>query len=347
MTTQPPTAPESSGSAAYDRHVASQPEAVAALLSTPVPVLDPARPLVFTGIGTSLHACRIAAAWVRLLTGGRVRAAALDAHDLALTEGVTAADQIVVVSHRGTKACPNDVLRRAAEAGATTVAITGEGPAEPVADTVLRTCPQEAASTHTVSYTTALTLLARLVATAFGEAGAPLTAALAQVPEALSRTLRLPVAPEAVDALADAAGPVLVTGTGLDAITAAEAALKIKEGTYRWAEALHTEFALHGTPAVFSATTAGFLLRPAGPDAGRTADLERVLRALGAPVHHCADDPGAALPFAAVPDLVRPLVSVVPFQRLVSLAAVRTGASPDLTHLEAEPWASAIRSVKL
>jgi glutamine---fructose-6-phosphate transaminase (isomerizing) len=340
-TTQP------GGSAAYDRHVSAQPESVAALLELDVPALDPARPLVFTGIGTSLHACRIAAAWVRLLTGGRVRAAAVDAHDLAFTEHVTPADQVVVVSHRGTKVAPNEVLRRAAECGATTVAVTGQGPAQPAADTVLRTCPQESASTHTVSYTTALTVLARLVATAFGDEGAPLTDALRQVPEALSRSLDLPLAPAAVAALAGAVGPVLVTGTGLDAITVAEAALKIKEGTYRWAEALHTEFALHGTPAVFSATTAGLLLRPAGPDGGRTADLERVLRALGAVVHHAGDSPDCALPFAAVPALVRPLVSIVPFQRLVSLVAARTGASPDLTHLEAEPWNSAIRSVRL
>ena len=40
----------------YDRHVASQPAAIEALLAGPeVPRLDPARPLVFSGIGTSLH----------------------------------------------------------------------------------------------------------------------------------------------------------------------------------------------------------------------------------------------------------------------------------------------------
>ncbi|WP_433499196.1 hypothetical protein ACQP1K_02215 [Sphaerimonospora sp. CA-214678] len=65
------------------------------------------------------------------------------------------------------------------------------------------------------------------------------------------------------------------------------------------------------------------------------------------PVFLCAADKAADLPFVPVPDLIRPLVAIVPFQRLVSLVAARTGASPDLTHLEAEPWTSAIRSVKL
>ncbi|PZT83817.1 hypothetical protein DNK56_06670 [Streptomyces sp. AC1-42W] len=341
------TVPAPSGSAAFDRHVAAQPDAVAALLDTELPALDPARPLLFTGIGTSLHACRTAAAWVRLLSGGTVRAAAVDAHDLALTERVTPADQVVVVSHRGTKTFPNEVLRLAAEAGATTIAITGDGAHAPLADTLLRTCPQEKASTHTVSYVTALTLLARLVAAYLGDRAEPLTEALRTVPDALRRTLDLPLAPAAVDTLAEATAPVLVAGTGLDAITAAEAALKIKEGTYRWAEALHTEFALHGTPAVFTSSTAGFLIRPAWSDGGRTDDLGTLLRALGAPVFLCDTEASAALPFAPVPDLVRPLVTVVPFQRLVSAAAARTGASPDLTHLEAEPWASALRAVTL
>ena len=51
--------------------------------------------------------------------------------------------------------------------------------------------------------------------------------------------------------------------------------------------------------------------------------------------------------FAATDPLTRPLVTVLPFQRLVSAAAVRLDANPDLTHLEAEPWASAIRAVHL
>lgn len=198
----------------------------------------------------------------------------------------------------------------------------------PLADTLLRTCPQEKASTHTVSYVTALTLLARLVAAYLGDRAEPLTDALRTVPDALRRTLDLPLAPAAVDTLAEATAPVLVAGTGLDAITAAEAALKIKEGTYRWAEALHTEFALHGTPAVFTSATAGFLIRPAWSDGGRTDDLGTLLRALGAPVFLCDTEASAALPFAPVPDLVRPLVTVVPFQRLVSAAAARTGRAP-------------------
>jgi glutamine---fructose-6-phosphate transaminase (isomerizing) len=333
----------------YDRHVASQPAAIEALLAGPeVPRLDPARPLVFSGIGTSLHACRVAAGWVRLLTGGAIRPAAIDAHDLALLEGVQPADQVVVVSHRGNKHRPNEVLAKARAVGAQTITITGEGPAAPEADVVLRTCPQEQARTHTVSYLTALTLLGRLVTAMLGDEGAPLDEALAATPDALRRTLELPLAEAAVDALvASAPHPVLITATGLDVVTAQEAALKIKEGTYRWAEGMPTEFALHGTPAVFSASTVGYLIRPAGSDGGRTDELATLLARLGASVLIAGDAAGDPLPFAPVPSLARPFVTVVPFQRLVSVAAVRLGASPDRTHLDEEPWKSAILAVEL
>ena len=53
------------------------------------------------------------------------------------------------------------------------------------------------------------------------------------------------------------------------------------------------------------------------------------------------------LRFAPVAELARPLVAVVAFQRLVAAAAHRLGSDPDLTHLEAEPWTSAINAVTL
>jgi glucosamine--fructose-6-phosphate aminotransferase (isomerizing) len=333
----------------FDQHVAEQPAVVEGLLGlTGLPRLDPGRPIVLAGIGTSLHACRVAATWARRLSGGRVRPVALDAHDLALTESVTARDQVVVVSHRGTKRYPNEVLRQAREAGAVTVCVTGQGPAEPEADVVLRTSRQERASTHSVSYTASLTVLGQLVCALLGDEAKELDDALRAAPEAMRRTLALELAPGAVDGLVDSAPhPVLIAGTGLDAITADEAALKIKEGTYRWTEGLHTEFALHGTPAVFASSTVAFLIRPAAPDGGRTDALAGYLRTLGAPVLVSGSQANADLPFAEVPELARPLVSVLPFHRLVSVAAARLGASPDLTHLEAEPWASAAKQVQL
>jgi len=333
----------------FDRHVAEQPAVVEGLLATDeAPALDPARPVVLTGIGTSLHACRVAADWIDIVSEGHVRATAVNAHDLALGRGLRSIDQIIVVSHRGTKRYPNEVLRRASAAGCATVAVTGLGDVSPAADVVLRTCAQERASTHTVSYTAALTVLARLVCGLLGDRAAVFADALRHVPGDMARSLDMPVAEDAAKAMAAMSDePGIVTGTGLDAITAAEAALKIKEGTYRWFEGMHAEFALHGTPAVFRPGMVAFLIRPAGDDGGRYHDLRGLLGAIGARVFECSDDGGAALRFAPTHPLTRPFVSILPFHRLVSTAAKRLGANPDLTHMETEPWKSAVLAVTL
>jgi glucosamine--fructose-6-phosphate aminotransferase (isomerizing) len=333
---------------AFDEQIAAQPDAVAAALDQPVPTLDLARPIVFTGIGTSLHACRVAAAWVRLLTDGRVRPVALDAYDVALTEPLRAEDQLIVVSHRGNKRYPAQVLAKARAVGAATLAVTGQSDVDIPATTVLRTCAQERASTHTVSYTTALAVLARLIVESVGEPAVQFREGLRAVPAALATTLALPLSEASVRALSDDTRSIaLVVGAGLDAITAEEAALKIKEGTYRWAEGMGAEFALHGPPAVFTDATVGYLIRPASPDGERVAALARLLARIGGKAFIAGSDADADLPFAAVHPLCRPFVVVAPFQRLVSAAAALLGSNPDLTHLEAEPWGSAISEISL
>lgn len=333
----------------FRNYIAEQPDAVARMIADAerVPRLDPTRPLVLTGIGSSLHAAQVAASWVETLTQGRVRGTVRDAHDLAVSGALRPEDQVVVVSHRGTKRQPGEVLRRAAQVGATAVAVTGVG-ARPSADVVLHTVPQERASTHTVSYTAALAVLAQLVAGYVGTDGAALLDALAEAPDSMRDTLDLPLDERVVDALAaDGAAPGIIAGTGLDAITAAEAALKVKEGTYLWLEGMHTEFALHGTPAVFRPGMVACLIEPAGPDAGRTRDLEGFLRRLGGRVLHCRPDETADLPHAPCHPLVRPLVVILAFHRLVAEVSQQVASSPVSTHLDAEPWKSAFDGIAL
>src|SRR5438067_1599714 len=82
------------------------PGALAVVLQRPAPRLDPARPLLFSGQGSSFHAARVAAAWAGY------PACAVEAHDLALRVPIPADAQVVAISHSGggfTKA----VLRKA------------------------------------------------------------------------------------------------------------------------------------------------------------------------------------------------------------------------------------------
>lgn len=331
---------------AFDDQVAGQAQAVADVLrSEEVPALDPARPLLFSGIGTSLHACRIAAYWTAEISGGRVRPLAVEAHELALHGNLGPTDQIVVVSHRGTKRFPNEVLARASHSGATTVTVTGQGAANPAADFVLRTCADERASTHSVSYLTALAVLGKLVARMLGSQAEAFARALHSVPGAIAATLAEPAPSDAAQRLANRE-PVVVAGFGIDEITAAESALKLKEGAYLWAEGMSEEFALHGTPAVFEPRMAAILISPGREDGGRHLELRALLLELGLQVLTC----GAGAPelgFAEVEYLVRPFVAIVPLQRLVAELARLRGSNPDTTRSDQAPWSSALPRVGL
>ncbi len=331
---------------ALDEQIVSQPSALRTLLAYPhVPTLDANRPLIFTGIGTSLHACRVAAYWAWLLSDGEVQPLAINAHDLALSAPVPMNAQVVVVSHRGTKRLSLAALERARGRGAVTVAIVGEGAPEPGAHTVIRTCPNERSGVHTVSYTTALTVLGQLVAGMLGERGAQLSTALSTVPDAIEQTLTKP-APVAIAEQLAGREPLLIAGWGLDAITADEAALKIKEGTYQWAEGLETEQALHGPPAAMRAGMGAITITPATDDGGRIATLRTLLADLHVSAFTCGEH-DEDLPFAPIDPLARPLVSIVPLQRLTAEIARLNHSNPDMIHRDVEPWSNAMGKIVL
>ncbi len=331
---------------ALDDQIASQPEAVSSLLKRiQIPTLDQNRRVIFAGIGTSLHACIVAAQWATQLSGGALQPIVVNAHELALNATIHPGDQVVVVSHRGNKRFPNEVLAKAQKAGATTIAISGEETEQIPADVVIRTCPGERSGTHTVSYVTALAALGRLVAALTGSSGAALTSALESVPAAITATLALP-APIAQAERLVGHEPILVTGAGLDAVTAQEAALKIKEGTYQWAEGMQIELALHGPPAALRTGMGAITITPSGDDGGRTQTLRTVLEELGVEALTCGQQ-NEDLRFAPVHPLARPLVAIVPLQRVVAEMARIRKTNPDAIHRDVEPWNTAMGRIAL
>ena len=331
---------------ALDDQIASQPAAIRNLLQRiQVPTLDRSRPVIFTGIGTSLHACMIAAQWTTELSAGALRPTVVNAHDLALSAPIRAGDQVVVVSHRGNKRFPNEVLAKAQKVGATTIAISGEETNQIAADVVLRTCPGERSGTHTVSYVTALAALGRLVAALIGPDAEILTSALESVPAAITDTLAFPAPIQQAEVLSGHE-PILVVGAGLDAVTAYEAALKIKEGTYQWAEGMSIEQALHGPPGAFRIGMGAITITPMEEDGGRTQTLRTVLKDLGVTTLTCGVQ-DEDLRFASVPRLVRPLVAIVPLQRVVAEMARIRKTNPDAIHRDVEPWNTAMARIAL
>src|ERR1700733_11163446 len=123
--------------------------------------------ITFVGIGTSLHAARVAESWMREFSSGRLWAHYEQSFELVHHPiAFTAKDAVVIITHTGTTAASVEALRMARAAGALTVAITGEMSGEAVrgADFQIQTCEQEVAFAYTKSYATALAVLAILVA---------------------------------------------------------------------------------------------------------------------------------------------------------------------------------------
>jgi len=332
----------------YDTQIASSPSVVAELIGgRQLPDLDPSRPILFSGIGTSLHAARVAAEWVARLSGGAVRPLAIDAHDLGTTAPITPADQVVVISHRGYKLFPNASLERARTAGALTIAITGRAAPEQRADHTVRTCENETAGTFSVSYLASLTVLARIASSFEADPSRPFGKALVRLPDGISRTLSFGL-PSALVQRLSTAEVLLLFGFGIDLTTAQEAALKIKEGAWMWTEAMGPEFALHGTPASYRPGMGCVLIEPGEDDYGRTAVLRRVMKELGTKViANCGEGPDAELRFVSPHPLLRPFTAILPFHHLTAGLARLRGTDPDTLHGHREPWKAVMTGLRL
>jgi glucosamine--fructose-6-phosphate aminotransferase (isomerizing) len=204
--------------------------------------VDAGRPVVTTGCGTSEHAAMAIAMLVSdaldLPGGSELRSVqALETLRRPIGAGL-----VLAVSHEGGTHATNEAISAAHAAGATTALIT-VGPGSPgaaLADHVILTEEQDQSWCHTVGY------LAPLVV------GVALAAKLrrSRLDAAAIRAL--------LDVSQDAHGPaeiaaamastdrLIVAGSGPDAITARELALKVSEGARQPATALELETALHG-----------------------------------------------------------------------------------------------------
>jgi glutamine---fructose-6-phosphate transaminase (isomerizing) len=334
---------------AYDTQLAAIPDVVSDLLDQSYyPALEPAWPIIFSGIGTSLHAAKVAADWVAQLTNGRVRAFAIDAHDLgAGATPLQATDQVVVISHRGTKVFPNASLKRATALGCKTIAIVGQAAPEQSVTFTVRTCANETAGTFSVSYQATLAALAKILVATFPREATAFGAALSGLPDALATTLKMVPGASWVKGFA-AATPILISGFGPDFATAQEAALKIKEGAWLWTEAMSPEFAIHGTPASYTADMSAIVMLPNIDDGGRSSLLVDVLKSLGLKTIATCGTGDADLPFAEPPHpLLRPFVSILPFHMLTAELARVLKTDPDTLHGHREPWQAVILGLRL
>ncbi len=316
--------------------------------------------ITFVGIGTSLHAARVAESWMREFSAGHLWAHYEQSFELVHHPIVfTANDAVIVITHTGTTTASVEALRMARAAGAMTVAITGEMSGEGVrgADFQIETCEQEVAFAYTKSYTTALAALAILIARIverrklLGHGYS--RKELPQVPELMREALKLE--PQ-VRELAKQMSPLARTeifGTGVGWGTASEAALKIKEACYIAAEGFETEEILHGPFSETDSRAAliGLLTGRKTDDRARqilqaAGELKMLRAAIVSPSANRDISAEQVLMVPETPEWLTAFVHLVPLQFLTYFLALERGLNPDTGRQDQPAHAAASRHYK-
>jgi glucosamine--fructose-6-phosphate aminotransferase (isomerizing) len=225
----------------------------------------------------------------------------------------------------------------------------------PDSELVLRTVEREKSAAFTASHLGAMTVLAQ-VATALGERNG--AAGVAGFREALGR---LPELVEEVLARQDEVGPVAreavgrriyAAGAGPNEATALEAVIKVREAAFGDIDALALEQFLHGPMVAVNAGDLVALVNVPGAAAPRVAECAAVMDALGALLWLIGDGV-AATPTAHVfrlpelPELLSPLLAVIPIQLLAYQMAALKGVHPDLFRRDDPRYAAAFGKIKL
>ena len=293
-----------------------------------------------------------------------------------------------MLSHGGTRRSSLEALARVKASGGSAVVITGKGPEAPAqADWALRTVDQESSGAHTVSYTAALTILAKLACAA--GAKAEVARSIDGIPDLLAFLL----GQESWEELAARYGDrrrYWFVGGGPNTATAWEAALKMSEASHAPAVGFNCEQFLHGAWAALERDDVVFLVAPPGPSHERCLAAARVAKEVGAPVvalvrdddsqiappgpshERClaaarvAKEVGAPVVALAreddreiaalasetialpeVDELLSPILTIVPLQLFIYHSAVRRGVNPDLTRSDQPAYGRARAAVSL
>jgi glucosamine--fructose-6-phosphate aminotransferase (isomerizing) len=294
----------------YERNVLAQPRLIEDILSAPEPAWM-ARlrraPIHFVGVGTSRHAAEIARAlWKRLVSP---RAEAVHSFDFArLPQAVGRGDVVVLLSHRGGEGSFTvEAARKAAEAGAVTVAITGEGAVwrEELAHR-LDCCPLEDTGAFTKSFSTTMAWICKWI-------GDP------ALLEGVRRACReLPTAGPRFPKLSKDTDVVLLGDLEREWV-ARETALKLQEAAYLRARPFGLEEFLHGPR--LSVGRGGVAIGFTGPGEPRWKQAREYLSAIGVPL---VEVDGLSLPADAAW-----LGQVFWGQRLTTAACRSLGIHPD------------------
>lgn len=279
--------------------------------------VDAGEPVLFTGCGTSEHAARAAQA----IVADAFPDATLASRDAFETRlALPAGGLVVAISHEAGTAATLDAARGASDAGARVVLITAQPERAPAGVEPIRTPLHDRSWCHTVAYLSPLLLHACFAGLGPRRARELIAAQLAARSQRHQNAGRLA-----------SCGRLLVVGSGVDEITAAELALKVEEAARVPATPLGAEKVLHGhLPAADRDT--GLVLLRFDPDHRGERDRRSADVAAAASV---LDMPTVALGARdAVTRAEALLAGAVALQLLTLELCLTAGTNPDLIRRE-------------
>jgi glucosamine--fructose-6-phosphate aminotransferase (isomerizing) len=238
---------------------------------------------------------------------------------------------VIGISQSGRSPDVVETIAAARRAGSPTLAIVNdaESPlARAAADVLPLHAGEERSVAATKTYTAELAAVALLVLS-FARRKKDLDALLA-IPDAMARALRSEEAARRAARVLARAERAAVLARGVHYPTAFEIALKLKELALLFAEPFSAADFQHGPIAMAEKGLPVVVVSPPGtrPEAEMRA-AARDLARRGSPVVRIGPRGKGAIPCPAVPELLAPLVSVIPGQFLAFHAAVARGLDPD------------------
>lgn len=238
---------------------------------------------------------------------------------------------VVGISQSGRSPDVVETVASARREGSPTLAIVND-PESPLAKAAAEVIPLHAGVERSVAatktYTAQLLAVAMLAA---GLSGSRKHAeGLGALPDAVDETLGVEAAAKRAASRLAQASRLVVLSRGLNYPTAHEIALKLKELALLEAEALSGADFRHGPIALAGPGLPAIVVSPPGSaiDADLLA-LAEELRRRGSPVLPIGPAGRGALPVPRLPELLSPIVSVVPGQLLAFHAARARGLDPD------------------
>ncbi|HET9848976.1 MAG TPA: SIS domain-containing protein [Candidatus Dormibacteraeota bacterium] len=333
--------------------ILQQPDVVSRLLAEDQPATTAAERLsecsriFLVGTGTSFHGC--------LIGQFLLRSIGLDAFAVPAFEfthyppRLKATDGLILLSHRGNKRFSRASLD-AMRDNQRWIAITGDGaPLE--GEGVVRTVPQEISPVHTVSHLAAMVRLVQ-IARHLGGPQTQWAQGVMELAAAIGKAVALGA--QSAHAAERISGRRLIclVGGGPGWATALEGALKIREAAYVPTIAYEVEEVLHGPMTSMQERDAAVLIVEAGPSLERMVEVAAGLKEIGVSVvavGSAANQAAADLRMVAplLPEVIAPLVNVVPLQWLAYYVADSLGVNADSFRRDEPRYAAAYERYEL